>query len=133
MQEKINFKKYSKSKKFFCYLTDEVIAPARVEYLLSEGVPEKMLTSLRGSELSYKPRKIIVVDEYGTSFVCDKIDNRRAWQEERFGSDSQDEDGEDMIEAEKPFKPVEINVNKVKSALELQKDSFNIDPVEDEL
>ena len=132
MQEKINFKKYSKSKKFFCYLTDEAIAPARVEYLLSEGVPEKMLTSLHGAELSYKPRKIIVVDEFGTSYICDKIDNRRAWQEERFGSETAEED-EEVAEAEKTLKSEDINVNKIKSAIESQKTSFNIDPVEDEL
>lgn len=132
MQEKINFKKYSKSKKFFCYLTDETIAPARVEYLLSEGVPEKMLTSLRGAELSYKPRKIIVVDEFGTSYICDKIDNRRAWQEERFGSEDAEEE-EEVAEAEKTIKSEDINVNKVKSAIDSQKTSFNIDPVEDEL
>jgi hypothetical protein len=133
MHEQINFEKYSKSKKFFCYLTDELIAPERVEYLLSEGVPEKMLTSLKGAELSYKPRKIIVVDEYGTSFVCDKIDNRRAWQEERFGNDPADEDEEQGTEAEKVIKSDDINVNKIKSALESQKVSFNVDPVEDEL
>mgnify|MGYP006893249150 FL=1 len=132
MQEKINFKKYSKSKKFFCYLTDEAIAPARVEYLLSGGVPEKMLTSLRGAELSYKPRKIIVVDEFGTSYICDKIDNRRAWQEERFGSEAPEED-EEVAETEKVIKFEDVNVNKIKSAIESQKTSFNIDPVEDEL
>lgn len=132
MQEKINFKKYSKSKKFFCYLTDETIAPERVEYLLSEGVPEKMLTSLRGAELSYKPRKIIVVDEFGTSYICDKIDNRRAWQEERFGSEDAEQD-EEVAEVEKTIKSEDINVNKIKSAIESQKTSFNIDPVEDEL
>lgn len=133
MQEKINFKKYSKSKKFYCYLTDELIAPERVEYLLSEGVPEKMLTSLRGAELSYKPRKIIVVDEYGTSFICDKIDNQRAWQEERFGANSEEDDEEDAVEPQNALKHDDVNVGKVKSKLESQKTSFNIDPVEDEL
>jgi hypothetical protein len=132
MQEKINLKKYSKSKHFFCYLTDETITPARVEYLLSEGVPEKMLTSLHGAELSYRPRKIIVVDEFGTSYVCDKIDNKRAWQEERFGSEPAEED-EEVVEVEKTLKSEDINVNKIKSAIESQKTSFNIDPIEDEL
>jgi hypothetical protein len=100
-----NIKKYSKSKKFFCCVTDEEINPERVEYLLSEGVPENRLTSLKGAEITHRPRKIIVVDDEGTHFFCDRIDNTRAWAQERFGDGSpEDTNYLDDIEEKKSQK-----------------------------
>jgi hypothetical protein len=116
---------YSKSKTFYCHITDEVIQPARVAYLLGEGVPERLLTSLKGAEITYKPRKIITVDDVGTQFICDKIDNARAWAHERFGDGpSEDTNYLDDIEEKKTKKseqaitiqdvgPVELLINEV--------------------
>ena len=114
MLNKKELKKYSRSKKFYCCITNEIISPDRVEYLLSEGVSEDMLTSLKGAELTYKPRKMIIVDDEGTHFFCDKIDNTRAWAHERFG-DSPPEDTNylDDIEEKKRKKSEEVSVSSV--------------------
>ena len=80
-------KAYSKSKQFLCCVTGEPIHPERVEYLLGEGIPEYNLTSINGANATYRPKKIIVVDDEGTEFLCDKIDETRAWAAERFGAE----------------------------------------------
>jgi hypothetical protein len=85
MDEKLNIKKYSKSKKFYCCVTEEIIPPSRVEYLLKENVPETQFTSINGAKHLHRPKKLIVVDDLGTEFICNHIDNTRAWEQERFG------------------------------------------------
>lgn len=115
-----DIKKYSKSKKFFCCITGEIISPERVEYLLGEGTQEDMLTSLRGAELTYKPRKIIVVDDVGTQFFCDKIDNTRAWAHERFG-DAPPEDTNYLDDIEEKKKEESIK-NSLDQEVLIQKD-----------
>ena len=86
METKQSLKSYSRSKTFFCCVTGEKIQPARVEYLLKEGVSEKFLTGLSGATLLHRPKKIIVIDDVGSEFICDHIDNTRAWESERFGT-----------------------------------------------
>lgn len=85
MEPKLNLKQYSKSKKFYCCITQEIIPSSRVEYLLKENVPENQLTSINGSKHLHRPKKLIVVDDIGTEFICNHIDNTRAWEQERFG------------------------------------------------
>jgi hypothetical protein len=86
MDKNTNLKQYSKSKKFYCCITQEIIPPGRVEYLLKENVPEHQLTSINGSNHIHRPKKIIVVDDIGTEFICNRIENTRAWEQERFGT-----------------------------------------------
>lgn len=105
MDKETSLQKYSKSKKFYCCITEEEIAPERVEYLLGEGIKEYNLTSLNGSNAIYKPKKLIVVDDQGTEFICDKIDETRAWQSERFGGESDDSGFEHFDK--KPQKKIE--------------------------
>lgn len=83
-----NQQKGKTEKVFNCCITGEVIPLERVEYLLSENIPENLMTSMRGAELTHRSRKIIVVDDEGSQFVCDKIDNTRVYEAERFGNDS---------------------------------------------
>ena len=95
-----------KSKKEYrCYVTDEVIPAARVKYLLSEGVAEHMLTSLTGSTMVHKPRKILILDDESNFVICDRIDETRIYAAERFGKSAEvdDEETEEQIEA-KTFK-----------------------------
>lgn len=80
-----SLKQYVRSKEFRCCVTGEKITVARVEYLLKEGVPENQLTSLTGAQLLHRPKKLIVIDDVGGEFLCDHIDNTRAWEAERFG------------------------------------------------
>jgi hypothetical protein len=86
MDKNTNLKQYSKSKKFYCCITQEIIPPSRVEYLLKEHVPEHKLTSINGSNHIHRPKKLIVVDDIGTEFICNRIDNTRVWEQERFGT-----------------------------------------------
>ena len=94
-------------KEYRCYVTDEIIPQARVEYLLSEGVPEHMLTSLTGSTLVHKPRKMLILDDEANYVICDKIDETRVYAAERFGAvaDEDEEETEEEIEV-KTFKIV---------------------------
>lgn len=111
MEQKLNLKQYSKSKKFYCCITKEIIPPSRVEYLLKENVPEHQLTSLNGSKHLHRPKKkLIVVDDIGTEFLCNHIDNTRAWEQERFGA-SENDDIEDTVETTtKPKKIDETSI-----------------------
>jgi len=94
-------------KEYRCYVTDEVIPLARVEYLLSEGVPEHMLTSLTGSNLTYKPRKMLVLDDESNFVICDRIDETRVYAAERFGASEIEEEEEEIEDPEiKNFKVI---------------------------
>jgi len=94
-------------KEYRCYVTDEVIPKERVDYLLSEGVPEHMLTSLSGSNAVYKPRKMLVLDDESNYIICDKIDETRVYADERFGrmQEAEEEETEEEIEV-KTFKVI---------------------------
>ena len=105
MDKKSQNKQYSKSKKFYCCITQEIIPSSRVEYLLNENVPEHQFTSLNGSRHIYRPKKLIVVDDIGTEFICNHIDNTRAWEQERFGAENNDID--DTIETDNKNKKLE--------------------------
>lgn len=96
MDKSTNLKQYSKSKKFYCCITQEIIPPSRVEYLLKENVPEHKLTSINGSNHIHRPKKLIVVDDIGTEFICNHIDNTRVWEQERFGTDVDETDEYDQ-------------------------------------
>ncbi len=74
-----------------CYVTDEIIPHARVEYLLSEGTPEHMLTSISGSNKVYKPRKMLVLDEHSSYMFCKSIDEERLYFDERFSDEEPEE------------------------------------------
>ncbi len=109
MDEKLNIKKYSKSKKFYCCITQEIIPPSRVEYLLKENVPETQFTSINGAKHLYRPKKLIVVDDLGTEFICNHIDNTRAWEQERFGT-VEVEENESTTETSKTKKLDETSI-----------------------
>lgn len=95
MQEKQSLRAYVRSREFYCCVTGEKISAARVEYLLKEGIPESQLTSLNGAQHLHRPKKLIVIDDVGSEFICDHIDNTRAWESERFGSS---EDSTESVE-----------------------------------
>ena len=98
------------SKEYRCFVTGEVIPLERVEYLLNEGVPEHMLTSLNGSEKIHKPRKLLFVDDEGTSIFCDRIDETRIYATERFSSaeEEKEEAEEEKIEEIPTYKKPSI-------------------------
>jgi hypothetical protein len=96
---------YDPNKEYKCFVTGEIIPSARVEYLLSEGTPEHMLTSLKGSEKIHKPRKMIVVDDEFNHIICDHIDETRIYAKERFGSAveaHEEEEVDEVISNKKP-------------------------------
>jgi len=110
---------YSNSKQFLCCVTGEVIHPERVEYLLGEGVLEYNLTSINGANATYRPKKIIVVDDEGTEFFCDKIDETRAWSEERFGADADEDSIPEETERKVPKKIEEASPALIHESLDV--------------
>jgi len=97
----------SRAKSFLCCITGQNIPPERVEYLMSENVPECRMTSIEGAKATVKRRKIIVVDDIDTQFFCDAIDNSRIYAVERFGAEGRDWEGEDAVEKGENDSPVE--------------------------
>jgi hypothetical protein len=87
-------------KEYRCWVTNEIIPLPRVKYLLAEGVPESRLTSLNGSNLTYRPRKMLFVDDESTYIMCDRIDETRVYAHERFGEKSQSSDDEESTATE---------------------------------
>jgi hypothetical protein len=90
-------------KEYRCYITDEIIPQERAEYLLSEGIDEKRLTSLRGANIIHKPKKMLFVDDEANYVMCDKIDETRIYAAERFGTPSTQEgmQKEEILEIKK--------------------------------
>jgi hypothetical protein len=90
---------YDPQKTYRCWVTNEEIPAARVEYLLNEGIPEERLTSLKGSEMTHRPRKMLFVDDESNFFICDKIDETRVYATERFSEEKvEDEAAEEKEE-----------------------------------
>jgi hypothetical protein len=88
------------TKEYRCFVTGEVIPQARVEYLISEGVPEHMMTSLAGAEKVHRPRKMLFIDDESNYIICDKIDETRIYAAERFSNSSREDEAEEDSEQE---------------------------------
>jgi hypothetical protein len=96
---------FDPKKEYKCFVTGETIPHARVEYLLSEGVPEHMLTSLKGSEKIHKPRKMLVIDDEFNYIICDHIDETRIYAKERFNATEESQEAEEEVEVISHKKP----------------------------
>lgn len=55
--------------KRFCVVTGDEISQARIEYLLAEGIPEHLWTSLRGAEQIVRKKKGLFINNEATEFI----------------------------------------------------------------